>query len=390
MIISTLMQHFLKQLYLSANRNTGKLFLIGFLGVIFYNWWAWQRDKTLLNRQSLPDKLPPLDSWPNLPLVSILVPAWNEVENIEQHIHSFNSLRYPQKELILSAGGEDGTYHLAQRSAGHGIVVLRQLPGEGKQRALQRSFSKSMGSIIYLTDADCLLDNDSFEQLVYQIVSQGEEAVSGSSRPSQRESSNPFIISQAASQIYSSMHSPSYASGLLGRNCSVTRELLERSHALEVPAPSGTDYVMAKMIYQTGACIRQLPDCRVVTEYPTSMSEYTRQQRRWLNNVAHYGKQFGARNEIRTVYSATLIGMGMLFLPFIGLFTSKLRLVTWLLFFSHALISRMRYLHFSSNLLDISTNFRSVLFQPIFLLLDFSVWVRSWMDNITPGKWQAW
>ncbi|MBE9474713.1 MAG: hypothetical protein IMY85_07455, partial [Chloroflexi bacterium] len=89
------MLNFIRRLYLSANRHTGKLFLFGLLGVVFYNWQKWQRDKTLLNHETLPDKLPPLDAWPNLPQVSILVAAWNEVENIEQHIHSYISLRYP-------------------------------------------------------------------------------------------------------------------------------------------------------------------------------------------------------------------------------------------------------------------------------------------------------
>jgi cellulose synthase/poly-beta-1,6-N-acetylglucosamine synthase-like glycosyltransferase len=380
----------IKKVYILANRNAGKLFLFGILGVAIHNWREWQRDKTLLTRESLPKQLPPMDSWPNLPLVSILVAAWNEVESIEQHVNSFNSLRYPQKELILCAGGEDGTFPLAQRSTGYGVVVLQQLPGEGKQRALQRCFSESTGIIIYLTDADCCLDNESFERVVYQIISMGEVAVSGSSQPSLGQSSNPFIISQASSQIYSSMHSPDYASGMLGRNCAVKRELLECSHGLEVPAPSGTDYVLAKMIHQTGARIRQVPDSRVVTEYPTSMSEYTQQQRRWLNNVAHYGNRFSARNEIISICYAYLTGIGMLFLPFIGIISSRLRLVIWSMLFWHACLSRIRYLHFSSNLLGISMNFRSLLFQPILLLLDITIWVRSLMDNIVPSRRQVW
>ena len=186
------------------------------------------------------------------------------------------------------------------------------------------------------------------------------------------------------------MHTPNYASGMLGRNCAVKRELLECSHALEVPAPSGTDYVLAKMINQTGARIRQVPDSRVVTDYPNSLREYTQQQRRWLNNVAHFGNRFGARTEILSIYYAYLTGIGMLFLPFIGLISLRLRLVVWSLIFWHACLSRMRYLRFSSNLLGISINFRSVLFQPILLLLDFTVWVRSLVDSLVPSKRQVW
>lgn len=384
------MHAIIKRLYQSAIRNAGKLFLFGFLGVIVFNFRKWQRDKTLFNRGSIPDILPVLDAWPNLPRVSILVAAWNEAENIEQHIHSYMSLRYPHKELILCAGGEDSTFPLAQRSAGHGVVVLKQLPDEGKQSALQRCFSASTGTIIYFTDADCRLDNKSFELVVYQIVAKGEEAVTGSSRPSRRQSSNPFIISQASTQIYSAMHSLTYAPGLLGRNCAINRKLLERSHGLEVPVLSGTDYVLAQMINQTGARIRQVPNSCVVTEYPAYVSEYVQQQRRWLNNVAHYGNRFSARNEIISIYSAYLTGIGMLSLPFIWSISSRLRMVVWLLLFWHACISRIRYLYFTSTLLGISINLQSVLFQPIFLLLDFTIWARSLVDYLVPDRRQVW
>lgn len=384
------MLHILNKLYLSANRYAGKIFLFSFLGIIFLNWRLWQRDKDLLNLKLKSDELPPLDSWSNLPLVSVLVAAWNEAENIQQHIKSFESLRYPNKELILCAGGEDGTFQLAQGNPVHGVVLIQQMPGEGKQHALLRCFSESLGTVIYLTDADCLLDDDSFERLIYQLVSKGEEAVSGTSQPSHRQLSNLFVLTQASSQIYSVMNSPTYTPGMLGRNCAIKRELLERSNGLEVPVLSGTDYVLAKRISQTGARIRQIPNSRVVTEYPTSVSEYAQQQLRWLNNVAYHGNRFGAHNEIRPIYSAYIAGITMLLLPFLWLVPSKMRLVTWSLFFWHAWLSRIRYLRFSSTLLGIPMKFRSVLFQPVFLLLDFTIWVRSLIDNIFYNGNQDW
>jgi cellulose synthase/poly-beta-1,6-N-acetylglucosamine synthase-like glycosyltransferase len=384
------MLNILNKVVSAATRNAGILFICGILGIIFLNWRLWQRDKALLNPKSLSNDVPPLDSWSNLPLVSILVAAWNEAENIELHINSYKTLRYPNKELILCAGGEDRTFKLAQRNTASGMVVLEQIPDEGKQHALNRCFNESKGTIIYLTDADCLLDDESFELLIFQITSKGEEAASGSSQPSNGQLSNPFVLSQASSQIYRAQYSPTYAPGLLGRNCAIKRELLECSHGLEVPVKCGTDYVLAKKLSQTGAQIRQVPNSRVVTEYPSSISEYARQQLRWLNNVVYHGDQHGAHDEIRDIYTAYLTGITMLLLPFIGFVPSKMRVVSWSLLFWHAWLSRIRYLRFLSTLLGIPMNFRLVIIQPILLLVDFTIWVRSLIENVLHKRGQDW
>ena len=98
-----------------ANRHAGKLLVVGLVGVAFYNWRQWQKDKAFLAVRSEPEPLPPLETWPELPLVSVLVAAWNESEHIDRHIQSFLALRYPHKELVLCAGGNDDTYERAAR-----------------------------------------------------------------------------------------------------------------------------------------------------------------------------------------------------------------------------------------------------------------------------------
>ncbi|NJK33015.1 MAG: glycosyltransferase [Deltaproteobacteria bacterium] len=87
----------------------------------------------------------------------MLVAAWHEADHIGAHIAAFQALRYPNKELILCAGGADGTCAIAQGCANESIHILEQMPGEGKQRALRRCYAAASGELIYLTDADCLL-----------------------------------------------------------------------------------------------------------------------------------------------------------------------------------------------------------------------------------------
>src|SRR5205823_4146563 len=106
-----------------------------------------------------------------------------EADLLAQHIESVLVLSYPDKEYILSAGGSDGTYAIARRYEERGVVVLEQQPGEGKQRALRQCFRQATGEIIFFTDADCLLDDESFERLIIPLANGEAEAATGTARP---------------------------------------------------------------------------------------------------------------------------------------------------------------------------------------------------------------
>jgi cellulose synthase/poly-beta-1,6-N-acetylglucosamine synthase-like glycosyltransferase len=361
------------------------------VAVSFYNWFLWQKDKkTLATGKTLPPRLP-LTKWPALPPVSVLVAAWNEAAHIERHIGSFLKLRYPHKELIICAGGTDTTYNLAQQYAGEMVRVLRQEPGEGKQRALARSLPHSRGDIIFLTDADCLLDDDAFERTLYPVASGLEQVCTGGSQPLPEQLTNPFVLPQAAVQLVSSLRTADYAPGLLGRNCAVERSLLVTSEGLLAPAATGTDYVLTKMLVQSGANIRQLPTSRVFTSFPTTAASYVRQQRRWLRNVALHGQRFGATGEVRASLRTSLLGLVMLLLPVLALLLAfPLLLLFWLLLVWHAFWGRMRALHFFTVLYDISPKQQTVFNLPLLILLDFVAWSQPLLDYLSTARQKEW
>lgn len=361
--------------------------LLGLAAVAAHNWRLWQRDKAFLAQRAAPEPLPPLREWPELPLVSVLVAAWNEAANIDRHIESFLALRYPHKELVLCAGGDDGTLERAARRAGRSVKVLRQEPGEGKQRALARALAETRGEIIFLTDADCRLADEPFERTLRPVAAGEEQVATGGSRPFDGQLADPFAFTQAASQLYSAMHGPDYAPGILGRNCAVRRTLLERTAALDAPAPTGTDYVLAKTLAAAGAAIRQAPHSRMPTEYPTTARQYLRQQRRWLRNVVLHGRRFGATDEVRASLRTSLTGVGMLLLP-LGALISPWLAAVWGVMFGQALCARLRYLGFTAAVLGRSARPRDFAWQGPLLLLDFAAWTGPLIDYARQrGRW---
>lgn len=367
----------LKQALTWANQQAALLFLIGLLLVLLRQWQLWQRDKRRLAEIKATPPLPPLETWPRLPQVSALVAAWNEAGNIQAHIESFLALRYPHKQLVLVAGGTDGTLELAKKYAGEQVVVLQQIQGEGKQRALRRGLEYTAGEIIYLTDADCILHNQSFETVLYPLVIGQEQVVTGTSIPSQQQLANPFIFNQAASILYRAYHAPKYAAGLFGRNCMVTKEAILRSGGLMAEAPSGTDYVLAKMLTRAGIAIRQQSRSQVISDFPSSLGEYYLQQLRWMRNVAVIGKQFMAIHEVRAIWINALTGLGMLLMPIVAAIWIPVLWAFWGELLAYGWLARLRYAKFTSIMREVPAEVKYLMRIPGFLILDFIIWAGA-------------
>ena len=236
------------------DRHCGAVILAGVVTSLVANALAFSKDRRAAQRlRKAPDK-PVLPC--SLPLVSFLVPAWNEAPNVEQCIRSILCLRYPNKELILCAGGKDGTLAVCCRFAGEGVIVLEQRPGEGKQVALRRCFEYSSGEIIFMTDADCVVDDDCVEATLAPLLLEDESAVTGYWQPLDTLRSNPFVVYQWANHLRYQAGKPAYAEALDGRNSAVRREVLVVGGAFRNEAATGTDYVLSQKLKAAGYRIR--------------------------------------------------------------------------------------------------------------------------------------
>jgi cellulose synthase/poly-beta-1,6-N-acetylglucosamine synthase-like glycosyltransferase len=90
--------------------------------------------------------------WPS---VSVIIPAWQERGTLERCIHSLRLVSYPAWEVIIVAGGPDGTYQAAvEASKGlKHVQVIEQQP-RGKNAALNEGVRAASGDVIVLLDAD--------------------------------------------------------------------------------------------------------------------------------------------------------------------------------------------------------------------------------------------
>lgn len=360
------------------NQQALWLFLGGVALAAVWHLFQWRRDTASARcLQVLAGDTPVLRETPK---VSVLVAAWNEAEMIQEHIASFLRLEYPNKELILCAGGEDGTGELARQHAGEQVVVLQQQPGDGKQGALRRCLSRATGDILFLTDADCLLDDDAFARTLAPLLLHGEDAATGTSRPLERQRGKPFVVHQWCADLFASAHLPEYVAGTLGRNCAVTRKALASTGGFDADVPTGTDYHMAKRLLQGGYRIRHARDSAIQTRYPETARDYWRRQSRWVRNLMVHGPAFGARDEVTQALRTSLVGLAMLAMPLTAIALGPVVLALWGALFAAAFLAKLRYARFARLYQGVEIRWRQIALTPAYLFVDFVAWSLPLID----------
>lgn len=369
-------------------RHSGKLLLAGLLGVAGHSRRLWRRDRALAER--LRAEHPALPTLERTPRVSVLVAAWNERDRIDAHLRSFQRLRYPNIELILCAGGNDGTLEQARRYTGDRVIVLEQQPGEGKQRALAKSFEHAGGEIIYLTDADCLYDDEALIRLLAPLIDEGEHAATGRSRPLDEQQQAILPLYMWSSDVMAGAQSPHYSSGILGRNAALTRQALERIGGLNFTARTGTDYQLAKRLLAANIAIRYVGASVVASEYPPTLRIYRHKQSRWLRNLLLHGRRFGATEDVRLTAQTVATGTLMLALPLAATLLGRIVLLPWTLLVAHAAAAKLRYALFAALLTDRRVPLKLILALLPLTLIDFAIWASPILDLLDPKRREQW
>jgi len=370
------------------NVHAGWLFLGGLVVVAAWNWWKWRQDRALALK--LRDHKPEPVHLAATPKVSVLVAAWNEADMIREHIESFLRLRYPNKELILCAGGKDNTYKMAREYAREQVVVLEQRPGEGKQQALQRCLEQASGEIISLTDADCLLSDEAFDRTLAPIVNEGEVVTTGTCRPLPQQLPSPFVHHQWFTDLYGWSHQTGYVNGVLGRNAALRRDVLSVIGEFRAQVRTGTDYHLGKQVLSEGYRIRYVPESVVETQYAEKIGDYWHRQTRWLRNVVMHGLRFGAYGEVVQCLIPSVIGVLMLTGPLAGLWLGRVALMGWLLVWAHVLLSRLRYIRFGELATGQAIAFEGYLRLPAYAIADFGIWALTLLQYPFKGWRTRW
>ncbi|MBD0360918.1 MAG: glycosyltransferase, partial [Nitrososphaeraceae archaeon] len=120
----------------------------------------------------------------SIPLISVIVPAYNEAENIKRTLHSIIDSDYAAKEIIVVDDGSiDLTYAIASEfmqtySKKCKITVIRKKNG-GKVSAINYGLRFAVGEIVIVIDADSIIQRNTLKETAKEFQRPNVIAVAG-------------------------------------------------------------------------------------------------------------------------------------------------------------------------------------------------------------------
>ena len=115
------------------------------------------------------------------PLLSVVVPVYNEESTILEVIARVRRLETPLEVVVVDDGSTDSTAERLREVAGDdGVTVLRHAANRGKGAALRTGFAQARGEIVAVLDADLEYDPVDLGALMQPILDGVADAVYGS------------------------------------------------------------------------------------------------------------------------------------------------------------------------------------------------------------------
>ncbi len=226
------------------------------------------------------------------PLVSVLMPAYNEGKVIETALMSLLAQEYPFFEVIvIDDGSSDDTFAAASRLAGdYGnarVRVVRQ-PNRGKAAALNLGISVARGELVLCMDADSQLVPQAIQSMVQHFLEKDVAAVAGNVKVKNRRS------------MWAKLQALEYIEGL---NMARQAQGFFRSVNI-IPGPVGMfrrqillsvggyesdtfaeDADLTLKLVNYGYGIRYEPRAIAYTEAPTKLLDLIKQRYRWTRGI---------------------------------------------------------------------------------------------------------
>jgi len=114
--------------------------------------------------------------------LSILMPVYNEIENIEQIIKRVLNSNYEKEIIIVDDGSTDGTREFLLQYAKNynNIKVYYHDINRGKTAAIRTALKYISGDIVIIQDGDLEYNPSDYQQLIEPIISNGADVVYGS------------------------------------------------------------------------------------------------------------------------------------------------------------------------------------------------------------------
>jgi cellulose synthase/poly-beta-1,6-N-acetylglucosamine synthase-like glycosyltransferase len=272
------------------------------------------------------------------PMVSFVVPAFNEETNIAHCVNSL--LKCVDKYIgnceviVVDDGSTDFTYEVAWRAVQAWkseckcrvrCKVMRHMINMGKTEALRTGVNSSLGQLIAVVDGDSQWDSEALRKLVDALMLNGKKAVTGYIHPQaegragflisfqQLEYSQGLAIDRCAQSLGNCVLVVPGAIGLY--DAEMLRQILVEGEIRSVVE----DSEITLAIHKRGASVGYVSEACSSTDAPVNLRLLWHQRLRWFTGWLHnvleiHGDLLGVRS-----WLSGLLWYGLVF-EFVGAF----------------------------------------------------------------------
>ena len=234
----------------------------------------------------------PVVIWPvnNMPLVSIIVPAFNEEINAVRTVNSLLMQDYPNLQVVfVDDGSRDSTYTIVSNAFKNtaNVKVYTKENG-GKASALNVGIAKANSEFVVCIDADTQLKTDAVSKLMQKFTSEKVAAVAGNVKVGNEIN---MITKWQSIEYITSQNFDRRAFDLLDCIIVVPGAIGAFRKAAIIEAGGLTTDTLAEdcdltmRLNRIGYKVRNCNDAISYTEAPETMKQFMKQRFRWSFGV---------------------------------------------------------------------------------------------------------
>lgn len=221
------------------------------------------------------------------PLVTFVIPAYNDADILERCLNSICSQSYPALELlVVDNGSSDGSQEIAERYADRVLQVDGLL---GKVR--QRGFEAASGDIIGSFDSDNILPHDKWLRNAVCYFNYGDDVANVWAKNVAPPNAGPM------SQVYWDLWETIVENriqnerGIFGGSCLLRKDAVDAVGGMATDEHWGEDFNLGKNLKDAGYSVVYIRDpIYHDTDMGKSLYQFTRKQ--FLGAKAFVGQGF--------------------------------------------------------------------------------------------------
>lgn len=240
-----------------------------------------------------------IDDLKEIPLLTIIIPAWNEGEEFKKCLFSVTNLTYPKIKVIVNAGGSEKTIKIADSFKRYNnFVILRQkeekskigkITNLGKIKAINESLKHVSEGVLFFLDADSYITDEIVLRLLFPIVNYNEKVSTGAgTRPLISLENNDLVkYLQIIKEGFARKNFTRYNQNLIGgSDTCISYDVIESIGKFTEEGIIAEDVSAGQDILSKGYKIYSLTSyqSRIYTDFPKSIRELIEQRKRYIQN----------------------------------------------------------------------------------------------------------